>query len=195
MKNVILVVEGGGSPRLDVALRQAIDVFLAGAKAKVRAARQHWDTLAGGGRDDAYDKFLDLSAKNPDSLVLLLVDSEGATNDSEWTKSIWSTRSQREPKLFFMVQCMEAWIVADSPSLVQSYRGKFKDGPLPKRPPEECSPEELRRALGAATKDCGLGSYEKRHGPILLAKVRPEEVVKRCPSAKTFIEGLDTLLR
>ena len=146
------------------------------------------------GRDHAYEAFLDKTRQNPDALVLLLVDSEDSPLDPDWAKSVWATRAKQEPTLFFMVRCMEAWIVADGPSLTTTYPGKFQEGALPKRPPEECAPEELRQALRTATQNGGIGRYEKRHDPILLAMVRPEIVARRCPSAKAFLEGLDELL-
>ena len=193
MKDVVLVVEGGGSSELNNVFREAIDRLLNEQKTRVRKARKHWKTIPAGGRFAAWDKFLDMKSAFPDALVLLLVDSEGPTSDSEWMRSVWFSRAKEQPTLFFMVQCMEAWIIADGQHLEESF-SHLKAGSLPKRPPEECSPEELRRALQVATQNCGWGPYEKRHGPLLLSSVRPEVVVQRCPSARAFLDGLDRLL-
>lgn len=190
MKEVILIVEGGGNRQVDANLRDAIDLFVAPLKTRVRNANRRWRTIPGYGRDDAYQEFLDRTKNNPESLVVLLVDSEG-TMDALPAK--WVARLQEEPRLFFMVQCFEAWIVADAQGLEAGLPG-LKAGRLPKRPPEECSPEELRRDLQAATQDCGWGPYKKKHGPLLLALVRPEVVAKQCPSARAFLDRLNRLL-
>ncbi len=183
MKDVILVVEGSGNCDLDRSFRIAIDGFLEGMKARVRRAGKHWQTVPGGGRDDAYDLFLDQTKKHTDALVLLLVDSEASTSDPTWSGSRWARRPKKERRIFFMVRCMEAWIVSDQERLEQSHSG-LKKGSLPKGPPESYSPEDLRKALEAATKECGFGSYEKRHCPLLLESVRD------CCRALSFGQGV-----
>lgn len=92
-----------------------------------------------------------------------------------------------------MVQCMEAWFVADS-AAVQRYFGEgFSKSPLPKRPNvEEIPKEDLFKALAAATAHGRTKDpYNKgKHSFALLAVVDPGRVSKASRHAARLVEVL-----
>ena len=91
-----------------------------------------------------------------------------------------------------MVQCMEAWIVADPDTLESFFKQKFKKDSLPKRPNLEDVPKaDLYETLKNATKDTQKGEYGKiKHASKLLLVIDPEKVAQRCPRFSIFREWL-----
>ena len=95
-----------------------------------------------------------------------------------------------------MVQCMEAWILADPDALDRFYGQKLKKAKLPARTNlEEESKLDIYSKLEAATKDTQKGSYGKiRHASELLGKIDPKKVAARCARFSIFRQWLmDTI--
>ncbi|CAM5782848.1 hypothetical protein CCAE64S_01035 [Castellaniella caeni] len=92
-----------------------------------------------------------------------------------------------------MVQCMEAWLIAD-PSTLKKYFGQnFHDKKLPNpaNPLEHVTKDTLYRALKDATKDSQKGAYGKgKHSFELLAMTDPAKVVQASPWAQRLVETL-----
>ena len=91
-----------------------------------------------------------------------------------------------------MVQCMEAWIVADPDKLEEFYKQQFKKNTLPKRNNlEEEAKTDIYEKLKSATKDTQKGEYGKiKHASKLLEVIRPDTVAVRCPRFKIFQQWL-----
>lgn len=100
--------------------------------------------------------------------------------------------------IHLMVQCMEAWIVADPEALAAFYDQYFKANALPARQNLEEEPkQDLYDKLDKATADKRLikGRYGKiRHASELLKRIDPAKVAMRCPRFATFTRWLDATI-
>lgn len=211
---VKLYVEGGGDANaLKTACREGFAKFLSKAGLAGRMPR----VVACGSRADAYDSFC-TSVRNGEA-AMLLVDSEapvltsaqlGASNERQnrerWQP--WLHLKQRqgdgwekptgsdELQCHLMVQCMEAWLLADLATLKAFFGQGFKENALPAAADgtESVGKRQISAALEKATRDCKTkSSYGKgEHSFKLLALVDPHKVVKASPWAQRFVETLQT---
>jgi len=87
-----------------------------------------------------------------------------------------------------MVQCMEAWIVADPDALAKFYGQEFKRAKLPLRVNLEEEPKaDLYTRLEDATERTQKGKYGKiRHASELLGLIDPAKVTARCLRFSNF---------
>ena len=158
--------------------------------------------VACGSRQRAYDQFCaaidDAEAGN---FIVLLVDSESAVKagDSPWEHlrkhGNWDQPSAAaDDSAQLMVQCMEAWFVADRQSLGDYFGKDFKDAALPARNDvESIAKDDLERTLKQATRSCskGKGIYRKgRHSFELLGCLDPSKVMEASPYARRLIDAL-----
>lgn len=101
--------------------------------------------------------------------VLLLVDLDGPSA----SRAAWLTAhglTQYEKYIFFMVQKMEAWFLAQPAMLQEFYRPKLTHA-LPKTAPEQVIHPD--RVLEHCTTGTRKGRYHKTgHGALLLAQSR-----------------------
>ena len=156
--------------------------------------------IACGSREEAFDKFRSaLSAASDNDFVVLLVDSEGPVaegagpwlhlkNRDNWDKPAGAM----DENAHLMVQCMEAWFLADRDALA-SYFGKgFKEGSLPPQVEvESVSKSDIEAGLKMATRDCKKRRYDKgSHSFGILAELDPDKVTGALPHAKRFINTL-----
>lgn len=91
-----------------------------------------------------------------------------------------------------MVQCMEAWIVADSEALADYYGKNFHAKSLPNRHDLEQEPKsDLQAKLKKATEKIQKGEYAKiKHASKLLERIDPTKVAARCSRFATFTAWL-----
>jgi hypothetical protein len=119
---VKIYVEGGGNDngRLCAELRQGFQsLFIkAGFEGKLPSV------IASGSRNDAFNDFNTAVKKvKADEVVLLLVDSEDTiTASTKWEhvqkRDSWDKPTNaNDENLFFMVECMESWFLADKDAL------------------------------------------------------------------------------
>lgn len=193
-----LYVEGGGDRKpLRTECRQAFREFLQNAGLAGRLPR----IFASGARQQAYDDFRHaLRASRGDDFVVLLVDSEGpvAAGAGPWRhlkdRDGWDKPAEAtEDHVHLMVQCMEAWFLADRPALAEYFGDGFGENSLPRRADvEEVSKQDLERGLNAATRNSrSKGAYRKgRDSFAILADLDPDKVADASPHAKRFLEAL-----
>jgi len=153
--------------------------------------------IACGGRRRAYDMFVTACKTGEESL--LLVDSEGpiAQQAAPWEHvrrregDGWARPgAARDEDLHFMVQCMEAWIVADRAALRTHYGPRLQENALPPtdRPPAQVPKRDLLHALDHATRNAG--DYSKGKAAFtLLALVDPRALT--CYWARRFFTELE----
>ena len=131
-----LYVEGGGDRNPSkTKCRQAFRAFLLNAGLEGRLPR----IFASGGRRQAYDDFRHaLGASRGDDLAVLLVDSEGpvATDVGPWRhlkdRDGWDKPAgATDDHVHLMVQCMEAWFLADRAALTRYFSDGFNENSLP----------------------------------------------------------------
>jgi hypothetical protein len=156
----------------DPALREGFRVFLSGlATALGRQPR----LIAGAAT--AIADFLTGLRKHPDALNILLIDSE-RPDDGKLFESICQPQGvhlRSKNRVFWMVQCMEAWFLADAEALRQYYGKDFRENAVRLNPEvEEIPKKDVFEALRTATKDTSKGRYHKtKHAPSLLKLIDP----------------------
>jgi hypothetical protein len=209
---VKIYVEGGGdAAALKTACREGFSKFLSKAGLAGRMPR----VVACGSRADAFDSFR--TAVRGGEVAMLLVDSEApviataqpgdAARQEErekwlpWTHlqqgDCWQKPDGTEDwQCHLMVQCMEAWLLADRDVLKQFFGQGFKENALPPASIqlERVGKKKIYDDFAAATRACKTKSaYGKgEHSFKLLALIDPAKVLGASPWAKRFIEALQT---
>jgi Domain of unknown function (DUF4276) len=200
-----LFVEGGGhrNHALQTECRRGFNTLLKKAGFEGRMPR----IVACGARASAYGQFrAALRGQKPGDLALLLVDSETAvTGASPWdhVRDRSGDRWDRpdgadDDQLHFMVQCMEAWLLADRDALRSFFGNGYSESSLPSkdRNIEAIGKGDLYRQLERATKGTKTrGAYGKgEHSFKLLARLDPSLVRKASPWAERLFSTLERLL-
>jgi hypothetical protein len=201
-----IYVEGGGDTHfLRTGCRRGFSEFLRKAGLE--------DTLpqivSCGGRYKAYDRF-STAVKNNEN-AMLLVDSEEPIDaifqqgkPDEWKS--WEHLKNRKgdewgkphtavgKDCHLMVQCMEAWFLADRETLQIFFGQGFNAAALPavQNQVELIDKTRVYQSLENATKNCKVkAKYGKgEHSFKLLALINPEKVIAASPWAKRFIGEL-----
>ena len=192
---IAIYFEGGGnSAETKAMLRQGMSAFLKPLVDMARQRRCRWSITSCGGRDQAFDAFIDAIEKYPDTFNILLVDSEAAVTAIPRThlkqRDGWNLDSAKEVHVHLMAQCMETWLVANPEALAKYYNQGFNAGTLPKRPDLEEEPNALiYAALEDATRQTQKGRYGKiKHASALLKHVRSGKVRIRCQHCERFFK-------
>jgi len=202
---VKIYVEGGGdAASLKTECRQGFSKFFESAGFKGKMPR----VVPCGGRNDAYDSFCTAIGQGEGVCAFLLVDSEDVVDAThqqgkpdQWKP--WEHLKQRDnwdkpsgtadSDCHLMVQCMEAWFIADRQALAAFFGQDFKQNKLPNaaNPIESVSKQQLYTSLADATKLCPKGQYGKgSHSFKLLALINPTNVTTASPWAKRLIDTL-----
>ena len=198
MVNAKIYVEGGGEGReLKAKCRRGFSTFFRKASLAGRMPR----VIACGGRQKTFDKCCTALAKATDNdFIVLLVDSEAPVamgagpwlhlkNRDNWDKPAGAT----DANAHLMVQCMEAWFLADKDVLERYFGGGFNRKALPGQPDvEDISKSDLDNGLKRATRRSEpKGPYHKgRHSFAILAELDPEKVIAASPHAKRLVAVL-----
>jgi hypothetical protein len=207
MTAIAIYVEGGGNTAVQKAeLRQGLDGLLEEVKSKARAKRLRWKLVCAGGRQTAYDAFINALRTNQDAINVLLVDSESpiAAESGDPVRDArervahltardgWNLAATPVERIHLMVQCMEAWIVADAEALAKYYGQGFVDNVLPARQNLEDEPKlDIYDKLARATRNTQKGEYGKiRHASQILQRIDTTKVAQRCPRFATFTRWL-----
>jgi hypothetical protein len=184
---IAIYFEGGGnSAETKATLRQGRSAFLKPLVDLARQRRCRWKVISCGARHQAFNAFVDALDKSSEAFNVLLVDSEAAVaalpRAHLQQRDGWNLNAAREDQVHLMVQCMEAWLVADPQALADYYKQGFNANALPRRSNLEEEPKaQVYAALEDATRLTQKGSYGKiKHASELLKKVSPEKVKIRC---------------
>lgn len=196
-----LFVEGGGDTNLlRTACRHGFSDFL-----KKTGLGGHMPrVMSCGSRQNAYDDFC-IALHNGES-AMLLVDSEAqiAATQPPWQPWLHLLNRQgdqwaqpagaNDNHCHLMVQCMEAWLLADRQTLQTFFGQGFKVNALPAvtNPIEGVAKQEVYQSLANATKECKTKApYGKgEHSFKLLALIDPAKVTATSGWAKRFIEEM-----
>ena len=194
----VLYVEGGGKGKaLRAECRKGFARFLAAAGLKGRMPK----IVASGSRQSAFDDFRHaLNEPECDHFIVLLVDSEGpvAENSDSWMhlrqQDGWARpASVTDDSAHLMVQCMEAWFLADKACLAKFFGQGFNGNALPGHPEIEKIPKnDLLTGLKNATRQCKpKGEYAKgQHAFAVLAAIDPDRVLEVLPRAALLVDTL-----
>jgi hypothetical protein len=194
---VRIYVEGGGDQQATLtSCRQGFAEFF---KKIVPAGRQP-RIIACGGRRSAFDDFRTALTQYRDSFCILLVDSEApvAPGVMPWThlktRDGWDRPDgATDDQACLMVQCMEAWFLADKAALATFYGQGFRANALPGQPDVEQVPKsDIFNALASATTATKTkGEYHRtRHGFMLLAHIDPGTLCRASQHAERLAKVL-----
>ena len=199
MVAVRVYVEGGGdSRRLKRHCRHGFSELFR----KVAPAGRMPSVVACGPRWSAYKVFCADLPKYQKAFCMLLVDSEGAVREGvgPWASlkaraaDSWDKpKGAADDQAHLMVQCMEAWFLADRDSLAKYYGQGFRANALPARTDiESISKDDLYRDLKEATRQAqSKGEYkEGSHAFDLLALIAPALVREASPHAERLFATL-----
>ena len=174
----------------DDSLRSGFAALFREIKSRAQAQNVRFDLIACGGtpiRD-----FLIALKKRKEAWNILLKDSE-APYDGKLTNPPGT-----DPKsVFWMVQLMEAWFLADPKALAEYYGKDFKTAALRKNPQVEDIPKsDVMTCLQQATKDTQKGRYHKtKHAPAILERINPDSVKKAAPNCQRLFSEVLAKLR
>ena len=196
--SVKVYLEGGGDTReLKQKCRRGFGEFFRKAGLAGRMPR----IVSGGSRNNTYDRFCTaLTNARHGDFVVLLVDSEGpvAEDQDAWSylaaNDNWlKPQGAVDESVHLMVQCMEAWFLADKSALARYFGEGFNENSLPRRADVEgVSKGDIARGLEMATRQCKRkGAYDKsRHSFAILAELDAKRVATGSPRAKQLIDIL-----
>jgi hypothetical protein len=214
---IAVYIEGGGNTAGQKAeLRRGFDALFAQEKSKAGERRGSLRFVCCGGRQQAYEAFINSLTVNPKTMNALLVDSETAIAPVPANKAQdatvriahlrrkdgtegrgqgdgWALSDDLAGRVHLMVQCMEAWIVADSDALESFYGANLRKDKLPKRSNlEEESKADIYTKFERATEETQKGEYGKiKHASKLLALIDRQKVANRCPRFAIFQKWLN----
>ncbi len=199
MVKITIYVEGGGdTKRLKSHCRKGFSGFFNKLDIKV-------EVVACGSRQNAYKDFCTrLKKLKSNEYCLLLVDSEAPVkaNRSVWQHVYWREEDKwpkpdkaTEEHLHFMVECMEAWFMADKQTLANYYGKNFNQNALSNNDNiENISKKTLEDTLKTATRDTTKGKYDKgKHSFDILSKIDADKVIGCNPYAKRLFDTLTSL--
>lgn len=94
--------------------------------------------------------------------------------------------------VFWMVQLMESWFLADVDALSRYYGKEFGRKAVQGTPSIEDIPKQnVLAKLKAATKKCSKGEYHKTsHAPDLLSVIDPEPVKTASPRCRQIFDSI-----
>ena len=199
-------VEGGGdgNKALKAECRRAFKEFFEKAGLAGRLPR----VVPGGGRKQTYDDFCTAfnGAGNRD-FVALLVDSEspiadgvgpwthlGTRQDDGWARP----QGAMDENAHLMVQCMEAWFLADRETLAAVFGAGFRRGGLPgQQNVERVRKRDVLDGLENAARDCRTrqGYRKGRDSFDILSRLDPGLVAAASPQAERFLNTLRAKLQ
>lgn len=102
----------------------------------------------------------------------------------------------RREGVFWMVEVMESWFLADTEKLAEYYGRGFNRSALPRNPRVEQIPKlDVVAALNEATRQTKKRRYSKTgHAPDILAAIRLDLVSKAAPECQRFVDELKRLI-
>lgn len=202
---ITLYVEGGGHGRDGkVALRQGFEILLGEQKRRAHDRQCRWRLTMCGSRSEAYRAFAHAVKEPLAGVVGLLVDSEGPVVDASPSGRVahlagrdgWDLAAAPAASVHLMIQCMEAWLVADAEALAAVYGKGFHARSLPSRRDLDDEPKaKVLASLDRATKRTARAGYGKiRDASAVLGNLSPATVSARCPSFAVFRAWLDAAI-
>jgi hypothetical protein len=123
---------------------------------------------------------------HPEALNLLLLDSD------ELPERRRELGRYPQERIFWMIELMEAWFLADREALKRFYRRNFNESALPGNSVvENIRKHDVITALTLFSKPTQKGPYHKtKHAPFILASLDPDLVRKAAPECERLFTVL-----
>ncbi|NLX13988.1 MAG: DUF4276 family protein [Phycisphaerales bacterium] len=199
VSEIRIYIEGGGDQRATkAALREGMGKFLYSLRERARQCGIRWNIVACGGRNSTFDAFKTAMRQHVHAFNVLLVDAEAPVSKEPWAylheRDQWFMDGLHDEQCHLMVQCMEAWIIADIDALAHFYGQGFRRKDIPGSPNvEEIDKTRLADCLKTATRATRKGEYHKtRHAPQIVGLLNKDTV---CQKASYCRRLFDTLIR
>ncbi len=178
-------------------LREGFHEFLKDVRENARNRRYRFQLVAG--RGQAVRDFMKALRLHREALNVLLLDSE-QPDDGRLFEELSGRADWRPPagaqvsseQVFWMVQLMESWFLADPRTRSQFYGHGFRGNALPSNPQVEQVPkDDVLNGLKDATRATQKGAYSKTlHAPKVLRLLDPVRVVSAAPNCRRLFENL-----
>ena len=191
VKEIRLYFEG------DARLRPGMSEFLEELRERARRAGCRFRLIASGNRPLA--DFCDGLRTHPEAHVLALLDSDGPLTGQRrqefFRRRDWNPPAAAENatgRVFWMVQVMEAWFLADPEALAVFYGEGFRENALRRNPRvEEIPKDDVLESLKKASRTSRKGECHKtKHAPALLARIRADRVRAAAPNCERLFAHL-----
>lgn len=159
------------------ALRSGFRIFFSELETAAREAGSNLELIAA--RDGPHD-YRKAMRSHPQAWNILLQDSEGPLP------------MQRANDVFWMVELMEAWFLADPDSLAEYYATDFRPNAIGDTADvERVAKAEVLDRLRRATTKTSKGEYHKvKHARFLLEKLDPHKVQARAQHCRQLFEAV-----
>lgn len=174
----------------DDALRPGFHRFFSEIVENARSRKCRFRLIAANGTP-AQD-YLDGFKANPAACNVLLLDSDEPITGNAMELCAKKGLASHCGSVFWMVQVMESWFLADPASLRTYYGNEFQESALKGNPNvEQIAKSYVVARLKAATKSTRKKEYDKTgHAPDLLASIRPEIVQASSAHCKLLFDTL-----
>ena len=176
-------------------LRPGFEQLFASLREHAREQRSKIEFIAAKDGPSGYRK---AARSHPKSWIILLKDSEEAMpfDAAVLCQKLGIDRSKVKD-VFWMVQCMESWFLAD-PDAVEKYyhHSAFLKSALGGTENVESIPKlEVEDRLKEATRRTSKGEYNKvTHAPELLRQLRPDLVKRRAENCRKLFDSVTSRL-
>ncbi len=175
------------------ALRPGFRDFFSGLH---ELARQNKITLRLIAAKNGPNDFKKALRSHPDSFNILLKDCEQPFTNPVALCHRHDIDAKLSERVFWMVELMESWFLADPDTLAKYYGQGFSRKVIGQTGDVEAVPKnEVFNRLKSATANTTKGEYSKvRHAPDLLAKLDPKLVQKHAEHCRVLFEALQKMI-
>jgi hypothetical protein len=175
-------------------LRQGFERFFTELRTTARQLGSEISFIAARDGPSMYRK---AARTHPNAWNILLKDSEEPIPRDAVTLCQRHGIDQSVVDVFWMVELMEAWFVADADALAAYYGPRFSSAAIGQTLDVEQIPKsEVLRRLKSATKETTKGEYNKvAHAPALLSRLDPKKVVIHARHCRRLLDTVTARLR
>ncbi|WP_273213763.1 DUF4276 family protein [Helicobacter rodentium] len=186
MNKIKIYVEGGGNRNLDSSLRKAFNKLLR----EYGVNGNRYQIVVGGSRGETIKAIY----KQSNSIILIdseeIIDTKTKLEHLEKTELKESLKGITENNLFFMVVCMESWIVSDTEALKKHYGLGFKETKIQTSDLIHKDKAKIMKMLKDSIRECKNKEYDKSEAFKILEKASVQKIVESNSYAKDFFEFL-----
>ncbi|WP_276951362.1 DUF4276 family protein [Helicobacter rodentium] len=191
MNKIKIYVEGGGNRNLDSSLRKAFNKLLR----EYGICERNCKVIAGGDGGNALNSLVVSLEKYPNSIALIdseeIIDTQSKLEHLRKTiKNQDKLKGITENNLFFMVVCMESWIVSDAEALKKHYGPGFKETKIQTSDLIHKDKAKIMKMLKDSIREYKNKEYDKSESFKILEKASVQKIVKSNSYAKEFFEFL-----
>lgn len=188
MSKIPIFIEGGGNKNLNIGLRSTFRELMN----KYEIDSECFDIVAGKSRSETIKSYICDSRE----IKVLLIDSETIIKKEvskichikEYFPNIHFKEGDKK-NIFFMVVCMESWIVSDINCLEKYFGEKFKKNKINSTNIASKDKDSIFNMISSSTKECKT-KYKKSISFEILSMADVNKIVSNNCYAKEFFDFL-----